>query len=107
MPGELVVLAKDLVNTLTKTAIPATVPPFDEADIELITVVSNAAATATQDQTVDAYNATDWADAAKPAVAHHIMVSVADKQWKAKDALANGDVMLAVVKPKGQKIKVS
>jgi len=109
MAGELVIIAKDVVATLTPTAIPTTVPPFDEADIELVTIISGVTATATQDQTVDAYNATDWADGTKPSVAHHIMFGVAGgvRQWKAKDALAAGDMLVATVKPKGQTVKTS
>lgn len=109
MPGRLVILAKDVVVTLTPTAIPTTVPPFEEADIELVTQIAGLTATATQDQTVDAYNATDWADVTKPSVIHHIMFSKAGggNQWKAKDALAAGDLLTAVVKTRGERMKVS
>ena len=47
--------------------------------------------------TVDTYNATDFADAAEPADADHIMFSRADKQWKCNRWIAGdfGDVMTA------------
>jgi hypothetical protein len=105
--GELIYLGKDVIATLTKTNFPTGTPVFDEADIDSIFILSGVTATATVPQVIDAYNATDWADAAKPAVATHIMVSVADRQWKAKDALAAGDMMMAMVRPKGEKVKTS
>ncbi len=103
--SQMIYLGKNVVNTLTKTTFPTGTPGFDEADINEIFTLSGVTATATQAQTVDAYNATDWADAAKPAVAHHIMVSVADRQWKAKDALAAGDMLVALVNPKWVRVK--
>jgi len=100
--GQLVYLGKDVVNTLTKTTFPTGTPDFEEADIQEVFILSGITVTATVAQTVDAYNATDWADAAKPAVAHHIMLH--GRQWKAKDALAAGDLLVAIVQPKGQRI---
>lgn len=105
--GELIYLGKDVIATLTKTNFPTGTPVFDEADIDSIFILSGVTATATVPQVIDAYNAADWADGAKPAVATHIMVSVADRQWKAKDALAAGDMMMAMVRPKGEKVKTS
>ncbi len=105
--GQLIYLGKDVVNTLTKTTYPPGTPDFDEADILDVFHVSGVTATATTPQVVDAYNATDWADAAKPAVATHIMVSVKDRQWKAKDALAAGSLLVAMVREKGDKVKTS
>lgn len=109
MAGRLVIIAKDIVATLTPTAIPTTVPPFDEDCIQLVTQVSGVTVTATQDQTVDAYNATDWADVTKPSVAHHIMFGVAGgiRQWKAKDALAAGDLLMAVISQRGERAYAS
>ena len=103
--SQLIYLGKDVVNTLTKTTFPTGTPILDEADIDEIFTLSGVTATATQAQIVDAYNATDWADGTKPAVAHHIMVSVADRQWKAKDALAAGDMLVALIRAKGEKVK--
>ena len=107
--SELIYLGKDVVASLTKTAFHTGTPDFDEADIDEIFILSGVTATATQAQTVDAYNATDWADVTKPAVAHHIMLGVAAgvRQWKAKDALVAGDMLVAMVKPKGQTVKTS
>ena len=71
--AELVLLAKDVVATLTKTALAVGAPEFDEADILEVVHVSGVTATATEAQTVDANTALLWADGAEPSVAHHIM----------------------------------
>lgn len=104
----LVILGKDVIATLTPTAFPSGVPDIDaESDILEIFALSGITITATQAATLDAYNATDWADVTKPATAHHIMFNLATRQWKAKDALAAGDMLLARVVPKGQKIRAT
>ena len=101
----MVYLGKDAVATLTKTDFPAGVPDLaSDSDISEVFILSGVTATATSTQTIDPYNATDWADAAKPATAHHIMISVKDRQWKAKDALVAGDLLVAMVSPKGEKV---
>lgn len=107
--AELVLLAKDVVVTLTKTALAVGAPEFDEADILEVVQVSGVTATGTQAQTVDANNATDWADVTKPSVAHHIMFgyTTGTKQFKAKDALAAGDLLVATIRPKGERVKVT
>ncbi len=104
---QMIYLGKDVINTLTKTTFPTGTPDFDEADILEIFHLSGVTATATTAQVIDAYNATDWADGAKPAVAAHIMVSVKDRQWKAKDALAAGSMLMARVRAMGEKVKTS
>jgi len=104
----LVILGKDIIATLTQTDFPTGVPDIvAEADILETFILSGVTATATSPQTLDAYNATDWADATKPAVAHHIMFNLAARKWKAKDALAAGDMLLARVVPKGVTVRVS
>ena len=109
--GQLVYLGKDAVATLTKTDFPAGVPELEsDAGFSDVFILSGVTATATSPQTVDEYNATDWADAAKPATAHHIMISVADRQWKAKDALVDGDLLVATINPEavtGSRVRVS
>ena len=98
-------LGKDAVVTLTKTDFPARVPDLaSDQDIGEIFILSGTTATVTSPQTIDAYNATDWADPAKPETAGHIMVSVADRQWKAKDALVDGDLLVAMIAPEGEKV---
>lgn len=106
--ARMVYLGRDAVVTLTKTAFPAGVPDLAfDSDINEIFILSGVTATGTVTQVVDAYNATDWADAAKPAVATHIMVSVAERKWKAKDALVAGDLLVAMVNPKGGRVLTS
>ena len=105
---ELVILGKDVIATLTQTAFPDGVPDIGaEADILETFALSGVTATATQAQTIDAYNATDWADGAKPSVAHHIMFNLAARKWKMKDALAAGDMLLARVIQQGVKVGTS
>lgn len=105
---ELVILGKNVIATLTQTDFPSGVPDIDaESDILEVFALSGVTATATVPQVIDAYNATDWADAAKPAVATHIMFNLVARKWKAKDALAAGDMLLARVVPKGSKVKTS
>jgi len=50
-----------------------------------------------------------WADAAEPAVANHIMFGYTTgvKQFKAKNALAAGDLLVATIRPKGERVKVT
>jgi len=106
--AQMVYLGRDVVATLTKTAFPASVPDLaSDADISEIFILSGVTATATVTQVRDAYNAADWADPAKPAVATHIMISVAERKWKAKDALVNGDLLVAMVNPKGGRVLTS
>ncbi len=107
--GELVLLAKDVVATLTKTDLPAGAPEFDEADILEVVHVSGVTATATQAQTVDANTALLWADATEPSVANHIMFgyTAGVKQFKAKDALAAGSLLVATIRPTGERVKVT
>ena len=103
--AQMTYLGKDAVATLTKTDFPDGVPDLaSDQDISEIFILSGTTATATSAQTVDAYNATDWADPTKPETAAHIMVSVADRQWKAKDALVDGDLLVAMIAPKGEKV---
>ncbi len=105
---ELIILGKDVIATLTQTDFPTGVPDIGaEADILEVFALSGITVTATQAATIDAYNATDWADAAKPATAHHIMFNLVARKWKAKDALAAGDMLLARVVVKGVTIKTS
>ena len=107
--AELVLLAIDVVVTLTKTDLAVGAPEFDEADILEVVHVSGVTATATQAQTVDAMTPTLWADAAEPAVVNHIMFgyTAGAKQFKAKDALAAGDLLVATIRPKGERVKVT
>jgi hypothetical protein len=106
--AQMVYLGRDAVATLTKTAFPASVPDLaSDTDINEIFVLAGLTATATSTKVIDAYNATDWADAAKPAVATHIMVSVKDRQWKQKDAMLIGDLLVAMVAPKGARVLTS
>ncbi len=108
MKNELAILGKDVIATLTQTDFPTGVPDIvAEADILEVFTLSGVTATATQAAIVDAYNATDWADATKPGTAHHIMFNLGTRKWKAKDALAAGDMLLARVVPKGVKVRVS
>ncbi len=105
---ELAILGKDIIATLTQTDFPDGVPDIGaKSDILETFILSGVTATATQAQTIDAYNATDWADATKPATAHHIMFNLAARKWKAKDALAAGDMLLARVVAKGVRVKTS
>ncbi|MBA7464949.1 hypothetical protein ES707_00107 [subsurface metagenome] len=107
--AELVLLAKDVVVTLTKTDLAVGAPEFDEADILEVVHVSGVTATATQVQTVDAMTPTLWANAAEPSVANHIMFgyTAGVHQFKAKDALAAGDLLIATIKSKGERVKVT
>ncbi|MCJ7630898.1 hypothetical protein MUP77_00645 [Candidatus Bathyarchaeota archaeon] len=105
---DLAILGKDIIATLTQTNFPDGVPDIDaESDILEVFALSGVTATATQAQTIDAYNATDWADATKPATAHHIMFNLVARKWKMKDALAAGDMLLARVVAKGVRVETS
>lgn len=103
--AQLVYLGKDAITSLTKTSFPTGTPDFDESDIIEVFILSGTTATATTAQVVDPYNATDWADNTKPSASHHIMFNVATRQWKAKDALSNGDLLVALVNPRGTRVK--
>lgn len=103
--AQMTYLGKDAVATLSKTDFPDGVPDLtSDQDISELFILSGTTATATSAQIVDAYNATDWADPTKPETAGHIMVSIADRQWKAKDAMVDGDLLVAMIVPKGQKV---
>lgn len=107
-PTELAILGKDVIATLTQTDFPNGVPEIGaEADIIEVFALSGITVTATVPQVIDAYNATDWADATKPANATHIMFYLSGRKWKSKDALAAGDMLLARVVPKGSRVLVS
>lgn len=107
--AELVLLAKDVVVTLTKTPLAVGAPDFDEADILEVYHVSGVTATGTVAQVVDAVTPALWAAGAEPAVATHIMFgyTAGVHQFKAKDALAAGSLLLAVIRPRGERIKTS
>ena len=96
--ARMVYLGKDAVASLTKTDFPDSVPELvSDEDISEIFILSGVTATATSPQTIDEYNATDWDTSWEPSAAGHIMVSVADRQWKANDALVDGDLLVAMV----------
>lgn len=107
--SELVLLAKDVIVTLTKTALPAGTPEFDEADILEVVHVSGITATATDALVVDANTAVLWADGAEPTVASHIMFgyTAGVHQFKLKTALAAGSLLVATIKPTGERVKVT
>ena len=107
--AELALLAKDVIATLTKTDLAAGAPEFDEADILEVVHVSGVTATGTLAQVVDANTAVLWADIAEPAVANHIMFgnTAGVKQFKLKTALAAGSLLVATIRPKGERVKVT
>ncbi len=107
--AELVLLAKDVIVTLTKTALPAGTPEFDEADILEVVHVSGVTVTGTLVQTVVANTPTLWADATAPAAANNIMFghTAGVKQFKLKTALAAGSLLVATVRAKGERVKVT
>ena len=107
--AELVLLAKDVVVTLTKTDLAVGAPEFDEADLLEVVHVSGVTATATTAWIVDAYTDVLWAGVAEPTVASHIMFghTAGVKQFKAKTALAAGDLLVATIRKKGERVKVT
>ncbi len=107
----LIIIGRDAIADFAQTAYAAGVPDFEEADIGLVTHVSGltgAPPPATVDYTVDAYNATDWADGAKPAV-EHAMFNVRARQFKIASTVppAAGSLLLVVMRPIGARVKVS
>ena len=107
----LIIVGRDAIADFAQTAYAAGVPDFEEADILLVTHVSGltgAPPPATVDYTVDPYNATDWADGAKPAV-EHIMFNAGARQFKIASTVAPdvGSLLLVVMRPKGARVKVS
>jgi len=107
--AELVLLAKDVVVTLTKTALLVGAPEFDEADILEVVHVSGVTATGTLVQVVDANTAALWANGAEPAGANHIMFGYTTgvHQFKLKTALAAGSLLVATIRSKGDRVKVT
>lgn len=101
-------LAKDAVVVRTITDFLPGVPDLDE-DENFIAgfILSGVTATATTDLVRDDFTAALWADAAEPAVAAHILINVATKQWKAGTALVDGDIIEAVIVPKGERVLAS
>ncbi len=104
----LINVGRDAIADFAQTAYAAGVPDFEGADIQLVTHVSGITATATVNYTVDPYNATDWADGAKPAV-EHIMFKAGTRQFKIASTVppAAGSLLLVVMRPKGERVKVS
>ena len=104
----LVIVGRDVIADFAQTAYAAGVPDFEEADILLVTHVSGLTITGTVDYTVDPYNATDWADGAKPAV-EHILFNVGTRQFKIQSTVppAAGSLLLVVMRPIGERVKVS
>ncbi len=107
--ADLVLLAKDVVATLTKTALLVGAPEFDEADILAVVHVSGVTATGTLAQTVVANTPTLWADGAEPAAANTIIFGYTGgvHQFKLKTALAAGSLLVATIRPKGERVKVT
>lgn len=106
----LIIVGRDAIADFAQTAYAAGVPDFEEADIGLVTHVSGICpAVGTVDYTVDPYNATDWADGAKPAAVEHIMFNVRARQFKMKSTVAPaaGSLILVVMRPTGARVKVS
>lgn len=101
-------LAKDAVAVRTITDFLPGVPDLDE-DENFIAgfILSGVTATATVDLTRDDFTAALWADAAEPAVADHILINVATRQWKAGTALVDGDIIEAVILPRGSRVLTS
>jgi len=99
-------LTRGNIAALTATAVPTGAPPFSDAGIVDVWVhqpwgwpLSN------NPITVDAYNATDWADAAEPAVVDHIMFNPSTKQFKVNRWLVGdfGDMMFANIEIDGHR----
>ena len=105
---ERVCLAKDAKAVRTITAFLPGVPDMDE-DENFVAgfILSGVTATATVDLVRDNFTAALWADAAEPSVAAHILINVATKQWKAGSALVDGDIIDAVVLPRGERVRAS
>ena len=104
----LIIVGRDAIADFAQTDYAAGVPDFEEADILLVTHVSGITAVATVDYTVDPYNATDWADGAKPAV-EHVMFNAGARQFKIASTVPPdvGSLLLVVMRPKGARVKVS
>ncbi|MBA7466251.1 hypothetical protein ES707_01428 [subsurface metagenome] len=107
----LIIVGRDAIADFAQTAYAAGVPDFEEADILLVTHVSGltgAPPPETVDYTVDPYNATDWADGAKPAV-EHAMFNAGARQFKIASTVPpdDGSLLLVVMRPKGARVKVS
>ena len=103
-----VCLAKDVVAAQTITAFLAGVPDLDEDENFIAGFILNGiTATATSDLIVDNFTDALWADPLEPAIADHILINVATREWKAGTALAAGDAIFAVVLSKGERVLVS
>ncbi len=91
-------LTRDVVAPFDKVDYPADLPNFDEDKISSVILYSPFWGPVVI--TVAAYDATDWANVAKPDV-DEIMFSEADRQWKANHWVIGpfGDILELVVRP--------
>ncbi|GAI60383.1 unnamed protein product [marine sediment metagenome] len=103
-----VCLGKDAVLAQTETAFLDGVPDLDEDDNFIAGFIHpNGAAAPTTDLIRDNFTDALWADPAEPAIAAHILINVATREWKAGTALVDGDSIWAVFIPKGDRVLVS
>ncbi|MBA7599331.1 hypothetical protein ES703_06363 [subsurface metagenome] len=103
-----VCIAKDVVAAQTVTAFLAGVPDLDEDENFIAGFILNGiTAIATTDLIVDDFTDALWVNPAEPAIAAHILINVATREWKAGTALAAGDAIMAVVAPRGERVLVS